>query len=210
MENLIKTSTRTPKYIGLDYIGTSYDTYIDTGYIIPKTYFKLDFSFSKSKYQDFDTVFGEGNGSSGSFNFMLYCANSSNFFLSVGTKSSLFKIPFSIDTIYNYTFRASNGNATISEISSPSVLYSGNYTGNLQSFNSSSFTLGAELWYSYCKIYSAKMYSDDTTLVRDYMPVQRYSDGALGLYDKIEQKFYENAGSGAFISGGYNAKNNIY
>lgn len=48
------------------------------------------------------------------------------------------------------------------------------------------------------KVYSAKIYKNGT-LVRDYIPVYRKSDKEIGMYDKVNGKFYENAGSGDFI-----------
>lgn len=47
----------------------------------------------------------------------------------------------------------------------------------------------------YCKIW------EDDVLVRDFVPCYRKSDDAVGLLDKVENKFYENAGSVAFEKG---------
>ena len=49
-------------------------------------------------------------------------------------------------------------------------------------------------WY-YIKVYKSG------TLVRDYVPCVRNSDGVAGLYDKVENKFYTNSGTGSFGSG---------
>lgn len=49
------------------------------------------------------------------------------------------------------------------------------------------------------KIYYFKIY-DNGTLVRDFVPCINAS-GAYGLYDKVNKKFYGNAGSGAFTGG---------
>lgn len=49
-------------------------------------------------------------------------------------------------------------------------------------------------------IYACKIYDNDT-LVRDYIPARRNSDGELGLYDKVNKEFYANAGTGTFIAG---------
>lgn len=46
------------------------------------------------------------------------------------------------------------------------------------------------------KLYSCQIY-DNGTLVRDYVPCTDPS-GAYGLYDKVNAKFYGNAGSGSF------------
>ena len=49
------------------------------------------------------------------------------------------------------------------------------------------------------KIYSAKIYDNDI-LVRDYIPVLD-KNGVPCMYDKVEGKFYYNAGTGQFIAG---------
>jgi len=47
----------------------------------------------------------------------------------------------------------------------------------------------------YFKIY------EDGTLVRDFVPVKRIYDGTIGLYDKVNETFYTNQGTGTFIAG---------
>ncbi len=49
------------------------------------------------------------------------------------------------------------------------------------------------------KLYYFKIY-DNNTLVRDFIPVLD-KDGAPCMYDKVENKFYYNAGTGQFIAG---------
>ena len=51
------------------------------------------------------------------------------------------------------------------------------------------------------ELYSFKIW-DGTTLVRDFVPVVRSRDGVAGLYDMVGHKFYANAGSGSFKTGG--------
>ena len=50
------------------------------------------------------------------------------------------------------------------------------------------------------KIYTFKIWTNNT-LVRDYIPCFRLSDGTVGLYDKVSDTFFENAGSGNFLKG---------
>lgn len=38
-------------------------------------------------------------------------------------------------------------------------------------------------------------------IVRDMIPVKRTSDGAIGMFDRISQKFFGNSGSGTFVAG---------
>ena len=50
------------------------------------------------------------------------------------------------------------------------------------------------------KLYSMQIY-DNGTLIRDYWPCYD-PDGVACLYDKVEKKYYHNAGTGEFIAGG--------
>lgn len=56
--------------------------------------------------------------------------------------------------------------------------------------------------YSSFKLYGCKFY-EDNVLVRDFIPCYRKSDTneEIGLYDKVEKKFYTNQGTGTFRKG---------
>lgn len=52
------------------------------------------------------------------------------------------------------------------------------------------------------RVFSFKMYDrTNDSLVRNLIPAKRTSDDALGMYDLVNNEFYANAGSGAFIAG---------
>ena len=52
--------------------------------------------------------------------------------------------------------------------------------------------------------YAMKIYSNNgATVVRDYVPAERESDSEIGLYDRANNVFYANQGTGAFIPGKY-------
>lgn len=51
------------------------------------------------------------------------------------------------------------------------------------------------------RLYNCKLY-DGNTILRDFVPCYRKSDGEIGLYDKVNDKFYTNEGNGEFIKGG--------
>ena len=70
-------------------------------------------------------------------------------------------------------------------------------------FGNSTFTIftwheGGYYYNTSGKFYSLKIY-DNETLVRDFVPAMRKSDNVLGLYDKVEGKFYTNQGTGTFL-----------
>lgn len=52
--------------------------------------------------------------------------------------------------------------------------------------------------YASMKLYYMEIY-DNGTLVRYFVPCVRDSDGKIGLYDVVNQMFYENKGEGSFI-----------
>ena len=49
-------------------------------------------------------------------------------------------------------------------------------------------------------LYSCKIYDNDI-LVRNFIPCYRKSDGEIGLYDIVNDIFYENKGTGSFLKG---------
>ena len=54
------------------------------------------------------------------------------------------------------------------------------------------------------KLYSCKIY-DNGTLVRDFIPAKRISDGKCGLWDKVNFKFYTDKSGGNFTAGTINS-----
>lgn len=50
------------------------------------------------------------------------------------------------------------------------------------------------------RIYSCKLY-ENGEMVRNFVPCYRKSDNVPGLWDKVENRFYTNAGSGSFTVG---------
>ena len=59
---------------------------------------------------------------------------------------------------------------------------------------------GNPSYFSLMRLWSCKLY-DNKNLVRDYIPAKRDNDGAIGLYDIVNNEFYGNAGSGEFVAG---------
>ena len=54
--------------------------------------------------------------------------------------------------------------------------------------------------WSIAKLYSCKMYNN-STIVRDFIPAKRISDGKCGLWDKVNIKFYNDENGGNFTAG---------
>ena len=57
-------------------------------------------------------------------------------------------------------------------------------------------------WKTYMKLYSFKLYSWESTLIRDLVPCYRIADSVIGLYDLVNDTFYTNDGTGTFTKWG--------
>lgn len=94
----------------------------------------------------------------------------------------------------------------LSSISSSTSIAS--YPATIFAFNNA----GSIIYYSKLKLYSIKIYSDGSTVVRDFVPcylTESVTDywgnpqnaGAIGLWDKVSDKFFPNNGTGKFVKG---------
>ena len=54
--------------------------------------------------------------------------------------------------------------------------------------------------YAIAKLYACSIYSDETTMIRNFIPCKNPS-GVIGLYDLVNNQFYQNAGTGSFVAG---------
>ena len=55
-------------------------------------------------------------------------------------------------------------------------------------------------FHSKTRIYYSKFCAQDGTLLRDFVPCKRISDGVLGMYDVVSDTFFTNKGTGTFLS----------
>ena len=94
----------------------------------------------------------------------------------------------------------------VCDVLNKNVIYNGTsypfaYTSALTNLNIFIFTRnegGSYADKSTAKCWLFKIY-DNGTLVRDFIPC--YKDGVLGMLDKVNSVFYQNAGTGTFIKG---------
>ncbi len=73
------------------------------------------------------------------------------------------------------------------------VMYA--FAGNSRRDNSS-----VPNWFFKGHIYYLKI-TEGSSIVRDFVPAQRNSDGVLGMYDLASNTFFTNQGSGTFVAG---------
>lgn len=90
-------------------------------------------------------------------------------------------------TVDGVVYDNSLSTKSLVNITRPISLFAGNNSGTIGLFVKT-------------KVYSCKI-SKDSTLIRDFIPAQRLSDNAIGMYDKITNTFFENKGTGVFKTG---------
>lgn len=180
-------------YYELEYIQASGTQYIDTG-ISANTIggLKLKFNFSSynSSYGGYFRVYGT---STQGFELYQDFTSSNKFFLKFGNYSSSSSITMtSGDNVVYINPTDKNIYVNNSVIGSFSTYT--NITNNLWIFRGNDR-------YSYARIYYFEVYNQSSSLIHNYIPAERKSDGVYGFYDTITSTFYANSGSGSFIAG---------
>ena len=181
-------------YTQLEYIKSSGTQYIDTGFKPNQnTKIIISVAFLGSAGEN---VLGSRNSSSDTTNrFGIITFGSSSkigsFFGSTATQS------ISLDSsIHNYTLSKAG-------LSVDGVSYGGAYTASF----SCTYPITLFAWNNgsngivknSSKIVDCKIFSGEV-LVRNFIPCKNPS-GVVGLYDVIENQFYQNAGTGSFVAG---------
>lgn len=174
-----------PTYTWLEYIESTGTQFIDTGFI-PNQDTRVDIRYVLPSDENL-VIFGEDTGwenkcftlhrKGGAYNnastdaYVLYGDDIIEASLN---KNVLYKNGEVLHTFTQSTFQADYN----------LYLFCNNRNGEPQQFISG-------------KVYSCKIYDNDK-LVRDFIPALTEYD-EIGLFDKVEKKFYKNAGTGTFI-----------
>lgn len=185
-------------YTELEYIESTGTQYIDTGFS-PTTETRLTIEISNLIRGTSNVLFGSRNPNSPSSPYMFGAVLTSSTMNSIrsdyfGSNATITPSDLSIKTIVDKdknTFSAfglTAKNTASSGKKCPDPLY-------LFCYNSA----GTEGYYSKYKMYSCKIYDNDK-LIRDYVPCKAPNQ-QIGLYDLEHSIFYENAGTGNFVSG---------
>lgn len=171
------------EYTPLAYIQSSGEQYIDTGFK-PNNNTRLVL-YANNDSSSSAWFYGAWNG-----------ANNAAFGLLVrdiyyGTTSASVTVSTG-NLAVDHNRNAYSVNGTVGTITAQT--FTCNYPIYLFALNAAGSTSSGRF---YGKLYSCQIYDNDA-LVRDYIPAQ-YKDGSIGLWDKVEKKFYGNAGSGSFV-----------
>lgn len=184
-------------YTKLEYIESSRTQFIDTGVSTGVNIgFEIDFQVMDTRRED--AYFGARN--SGVSPSRYGCLNYNGGFHMMLSGNSIWN--YTVDTTRHKCSIMFNGN------SYTAVFDNKQSTGTLSPTNSGNFGLFGyefpsrdEHPRSAMRLYSVKLYTNNTTLVRDLIPVKRNEDNVICLYDKVSNTYYLNRGTGNFIAG---------
>ena len=180
-------------YTELEYIQSSGTQYIDTGFKPnqdTRVVTKFDMIQTDTAWRK---LWGSGSGSY-NLDFALWNDGTTKLQSYYGTKTN------SAVPITSMSLNV-DANKNIWEYSGETITFDKNnftcaysmYIFNVNKDNSSAYLPGM------MKLYFFKIYNNEV-LVRDFIPCKNPS-GAIGLYDTVNNKFYQNVGSGTFIAG---------
>ena len=178
-------------YTELEYIQSSGSQYINTGFKPnqdTKISITVDFPLSGTAW-----LYG-GRTSAGSNSLGFLCEDGSRYRFDYASSVNALTVKptgkFTIDSDKNKCYI--NGElvftATYKTFTSPVNMYIFNNNNN-----------GSLSGGSSAKLYNCSIY-DNGVLIRSFIPCKNAS-GTVGLYDSINNQFYQNAGSGTFIAG---------
>ena len=195
MSNLAEDAKSVPSgYKQLSYIESNGTQYIDTGFK-PTAYTRVSTKLYYMAATDYEAFYGVRVGES---QFAAYAYN--NYFFihygdDVGSISSGGKATYTLDHQGSMAFLGVGSSSYLLNCENPT--FSGENSHPMYIFAFNNGTKAYSL--STIRMYHLKIYNEGV-LVRWFVPVQRESDGEVGMYDLVEDKFYANAGTGSFIA----------
>ena len=182
----------------IEYLGNTGTQYIDTG-VNAKNGLYIEIIFSFNDYSNQCVICARGLNDIRFWPAMVY---NGHFEITIGPDRD--NIGFRIQSKYKLYFDTSSsgwsailkdeGNVVLTTASGNEVV---DLNRNLFLFANNNY--GSIQYPMNGKIYSVKIYSTNT-IVRDFIPVLDFNDTPC-MYDKVEGKFYYNAGTGQFIAG---------
>ena len=192
-------------YSRLEYIEGTGTQYIDTNISAPSG-FIADANVTFTDLTKANTIVGEENANGDSYrNFIKVQKNGNkvNWLLGKGA-FTWSTVTVATNTKYHVVGSTLTTGAYIDVNETAAVLpvTGGNRTSrNILLFTTSWEIAGNGNNISHMKMYDIKIWDANNVLVRDFIPVRRHSDGAIGMYDRVSDTFFGNAGTGTFIAG---------
>lgn len=194
-------------YLQLEYIRATGTQYINTGYSPQSENVIYECEWLEEALNAGSSLFGSTNtgSSSNKWTGVHYHPSAGALYSATGATDGVCSAAGIVAGAKN-TLKTTINNGTVTMLRNGTT-YTGNYAGSIR--NGISIGLFADKrnsdvveFTNNVRMYSWRM-TDNGVLVRDMVPAERVSDGAVGMFDLVEGVFYGNAGSGAFTKGKY-------
>lgn len=177
----------------LEYIESNGTQYIDTGFK-PNQDTRVVCTFQLASYSAASGIFGQRKGAAEETYLFLYNPGQTAFRSDYNTGNGQ---TFSVGNVLaRYKVDKDQNSTTFNGVTE--TYPAGDFQATYSMYLFCSNNAGVASWMSSMRLYSCQIY-DDGILVRDYIPY-RYN-GEVGLYDQLNEIFYENAGTGDFVAG---------
>lgn len=194
------TEPEIKEYTKLEYIEGTGAQWINSKYTPPTNNLRIVCDYEYTSLRQGMSPYGVQYN--GTFSVIPHTTTASTQGIYVGSSTDLLNFAVKTNARYNLDLSASNSVLTqkLNGVTS-TASYSGtlNAGGNIyifaQNVNGSPYSPISPM-----RLYSLQIY-DNGTLVRDFIPARRNSDGAIGLLDQVNNVFYGNAGTGTFTAG---------
>ena len=187
-------------YVELEYLESSGTQYINTE-IVPKSTTRIvsDFSFVELPS---GSLAASGWVNGGGKQFWFGVGSDGNFKASVSGNATSSPAGVAADTgRHSFDISTSTLEFDGTEFANQGSAFTDEASGNTLYLFAGHVTWSPYVAYqTKMRLYSCQIY-DGASLVRDFVPVRRVSDSALGLYDCVAGSFFANAGSGSFSAG---------
>lgn len=205
-------------YTELEYISSTKTQWIDTGIIFSSGEASINmqvYPLTISTNYLNDYICGAWNGSQRSFA-LLGTRNPVMVGLGTTSEQVISTMSTSVGTIYNYDLKVVSSPSLSATLKRNNVVWTGSYSGTattntktlyLFTVNYDDNATNTANSAASMRLYYAKIY-EGTTLIRDYVPCRRNSDGMIGMIDLCNSAspfdgtpFYGNSGTGVFYPG---------
>ena len=196
------STTNSAGYTQLEYIESTGTQWIDTG-IKWRYGYSLEIAFTPIRTGPNAAIFGASNGdayNNGEVALFFQRDGYDVIWPTTGSMTSTYQHfgTFALNT--KYVARYNNSGITIGQTSLGFSVYSG-YVCERNLFLFATNRGEANKFFSQVKIHSTRIWNNNGELVRNFVPVKRNSDSAIGMYDTVTKAFFANAGTGTFTAG---------
>lgn len=186
------------EYVILEYIESTGTQYIDTEYAFATNNGRIVVDFMPLAIETTYRFCGAYDGSNRS---LVIDPRTNKFVFGIGNNDYYYS-SMAANVRYQVDLSASGTTAkyNISNGASGSFTYGGTIVTNLNCFIFANDNKGSATNHVKMRCWGHQIYEAEN-LVRNHAPAKRLSDGAVGMYDRVNGVFRENAGSGTFTAG---------